>query len=170
MDKKKYFVLGGASSGKSDFALNLAAEIGGPILFVATAKRIPNDSSWDKKILEHIKKRPSSWDTLEINDPSDLIDAIINETRGILIDSLTTWLGLSGAGEITEDLKTALLKTQYPWVTVSDEVGLGVHPYTKEGRDFREKLGSLNKEIASVADIVYFVISGCPLVLKGPIK
>ena len=45
-------------------------------------------------------------------------------------------------------------------VIVSDEVGLGVVPATKQTRILRDLYGEVNQLIAKKADDVYFVISG----------
>ena len=51
-------------------------------------------------------------------------------------------------------------------VIVSDEVGLGVVPATKQTRILRDLYGEVNQLIAKRADSVYFVISGLPQKLK----
>ena len=57
-------VLGGARSGKSTFAQEMAGELGGEqVLFVATA------GAWDEemrqRIKQHQRERPAGWRTLE---------------------------------------------------------------------------------------------------------
>lgn len=53
-----------------------------------------------------------------------------------------------------------------PMVIVSDEVGLGVVPATKQTRILRDLYGEVNQLIAKEADNVYFVISGIAQKLK----
>ena len=53
-------------------------------------------------------------------------------------------------------------------VVVSEEVGLGVHPATEDGRRFRDALGTLNQSVAAVADEVLFVVAGRTLRLDPP--
>jgi adenosyl cobinamide kinase/adenosyl cobinamide phosphate guanylyltransferase len=52
-------------------------------------------------------------------------------------------------------------------IVVSDEAGLGVHPSTPMGRDFRDALGTLNQAIARVADVVLLVVAGRILPLQS---
>jgi adenosylcobinamide kinase/adenosylcobinamide-phosphate guanylyltransferase len=57
-------VLGGARSGKSTFALQLARDLGGDdVLFVATAEA--GDEEMQRRIERHQRERLARWDTLE---------------------------------------------------------------------------------------------------------
>jgi adenosylcobinamide kinase / adenosylcobinamide-phosphate guanylyltransferase len=60
---KRVLVLGGARSGKSAFAERLAAECGGPVLYVATAT--VTDAEMAERIARHRAQRPAAWRTLE---------------------------------------------------------------------------------------------------------
>ncbi len=53
-----------------------------------------------------------------------------------------------------------------PAVLVSNEVGMGIVPERKLGRDFRDWQGRANREVARVCDGVVLVVSGLPVVLK----
>ncbi|HWT06589.1 MAG TPA: bifunctional adenosylcobinamide kinase/adenosylcobinamide-phosphate guanylyltransferase, partial [Xanthomonadales bacterium] len=50
-------------------------------------------------------------------------------------------------------------------IIVSEEVGLGVHPETAIGRDFRDALGTLNQAVAQECDDVLLVVAGRALSL-----
>jgi adenosyl cobinamide kinase/adenosyl cobinamide phosphate guanylyltransferase len=50
-------------------------------------------------------------------------------------------------------------------VVVSEEVGLGVHPSSAAGRRFRDALGTVNQDVAEVADQVLLVVAGRALPL-----
>ncbi|HEY0583627.1 MAG TPA: bifunctional adenosylcobinamide kinase/adenosylcobinamide-phosphate guanylyltransferase, partial [Chloroflexota bacterium] len=56
-------VLGGVRSGKSGYAERLAAESGGPVLYVATATA--SDDEMRERILRHRAQRPATWRTVE---------------------------------------------------------------------------------------------------------
>jgi adenosylcobinamide kinase/adenosylcobinamide-phosphate guanylyltransferase len=66
-----------------------------------------------------------------------------------------------------EGLCLALASRRGDTIVVSDEVGFGVHPETAIGRTFRDALGTLNQEVAAVADVVYLVVAGRALLLPG---
>jgi adenosyl cobinamide kinase/adenosyl cobinamide phosphate guanylyltransferase len=85
----------------------------------------------------------------------------------MLIDSLGTWLaGTPDFGADAEQLCAALGGREGDTVVVSDEVGLGVHPFTGEGRRFRDALGALNQAISALADAVILVVAGRQLRLE----
>jgi adenosylcobinamide kinase/adenosylcobinamide-phosphate guanylyltransferase len=64
MAKELILVLGGARSGKSTYAEQLALELGGPeVLYVATAQAL--DHEMRERILKHRLARPQGWRTLE---------------------------------------------------------------------------------------------------------
>ena len=53
-------------------------------------------------------------------------------------------------------------------VLVSNEVGQGVVPATRSGRDFRDELGRLNAAVGAAVDQVSLLVAGQALSLKGP--
>jgi len=82
-------VLGGVRSGKSSFAQDLAAELGGDdVLFVATATA--HDDEMEQRIACHRQSRPASWRTLE--RPRQVANGIRetdNLSKVVLLDCMT---------------------------------------------------------------------------------
>jgi adenosylcobinamide kinase/adenosylcobinamide-phosphate guanylyltransferase len=169
-------VLGGASSGKSDVALQLAEKGIGPTArraFVATAAGL--DEEMAMKIARHRQSRSSAWVTAEV--PVDLT-AWFNEEgrhyRVILVDCLTLWLSNHcelGRKErdILEDVRVwlrAIRRSAARVVLVSNELGMGLVPVDARSRRFRELAGEVNRLVAQEADDAYFVVSGMCLSLK----
>lgn len=170
------FIIGGASSGKSEVALRLAAEgiaKTAPRAFVATGEGL--DEEMTLKIARHRQLRPSMWVTAEV--PLELSRWCTEHGpsyRVIVVDCLTMWLsnqcerGIK-AHEIL-DATSALLRTVRRVgarvVLVSNELGLGLVPADGGSRRFRELAGEVNRRVAEEADDVYFVVSGLPLSLK----
>jgi len=170
-------VLGGARSGKSVHAETLIAThldadtAAHRATYSATAAS--GEGEMAQRIADHRARRGDQWRTTETL--LALGDAIVDGTkRGepVLVDCLTLWLsnvmhaGLDVNAE-TASLRDALDRAQGPVVCVSNEVGLGIVPATKLGRDFRDAAGRLNQHIAAQADRVDFVAAGLPLTLKN---
>jgi len=165
-------VLGGAASGKSQAALDLAGQVG-PRAFVATGQAL--DREMKVRIERHQATRSSDWDTAEV--PTDLAKwfSLNGHTyQSIVLDCLTLWLSnIRGqrlrdvaVSEATADLLQAIRATQTRVVIVSNELGLGLVPATKSVRAFRDLAGRVNQQVAAEADEVYLAISGLPLRLK----
>ena len=169
---KLILVLGGAASGKSQVALELAGQRG-PRAFVATGQAL--DREMKARIERHQATRSSDWETAEV--PSDLavwLNENIDNYQSIVLDCLTLWLSnLQGRrlndlaiSEVTTDLLHAIRATKARVVIVSNELGLGLVPATKTVRAFRDLAGRVNQQVAAEADEVYLTISGLPLRLK----
>jgi adenosylcobinamide kinase/adenosylcobinamide-phosphate guanylyltransferase len=163
---KLVFVLGGASSGKSQAALDLAGNAA-PKAFVATGQAL--DREMAERIRRHQRTRSPDWETVEV--PVDLAGWLRRQGRTyrtIVVDCLTLWLSnLSGRrvrDETIQDKVTDLLRairgTQALFVLVSNELGLGLVPVDRPARRFRDVAGKVNQQIAAEADEVHFIVSG----------
>jgi adenosylcobinamide kinase/adenosylcobinamide-phosphate guanylyltransferase len=53
-----------------------------------------------------------------------------------------------------------------PAILVSNEIGLGIVPEHKLGREFRDWQGRANREIAQACDAAVFIAAGLPVPLK----
>jgi adenosylcobinamide kinase / adenosylcobinamide-phosphate guanylyltransferase len=169
-DLSTTLVLGGARSGKSTFAERMIADSHLAPVYLATATA--GDEEMKDRIAHHRNRRGPDWITVE--EPLALIDALTQVSRpgrAVLVDCLTLWLSnLMLAGRDpdveTERLARFLGVAAHPIVLVSNEVGLGLVPETRLGRDFRDAQGRLNQMVASVVPDVVFVAAGLPLWLK----
>jgi adenosylcobinamide kinase / adenosylcobinamide-phosphate guanylyltransferase len=170
-------VLGGARSGKSRYAQQLA-EQSQRVVFVATAKAL--DDEMHAKIERHKEDRPKGWLTVE--EPLEL-PKVLAEHEGncdvIVIDCLTIFVAnlMEAEGENSaavsrriEALCEALRTVQCTVVLVSNEVGSGVHPVSQLGRAYRDLLGEINQRVARIANDVILMVAGLPLALKGHLE
>lgn len=169
------FILGGARSGKSRYALNLAKKFkAGNVAFIATASC--GDDEMRRRIREHKRKRPRNWLTIE--EPKSLVPAlkrIPRKTELVIIDCLTLlvsnlMLGGSSDDFIEREIKASLKflkKANLSAIIVSNEVGLGIVPDNPAARRFRDVAGRVNQIAAQMSDEAYFVISGLALKMKG---
>jgi adenosylcobinamide kinase / adenosylcobinamide-phosphate guanylyltransferase len=169
---KSTFVLGGARSGKSRFAENLAHESGLERHYIATGR------AWDDemraRIAQHKHDRGPLWTTHE--EPLALAETIARidaPGKVVLVDCLTLWLtnlmmedGCDIAAE-SAALAALLPQLSASIILVSNEVGLGIVPENKMARAFRDHAGRLHQMIAAEVADVYFIAAGLPLKMKG---
>lgn len=165
------FVIGGARSGKSRIAQQLAEAYPGPLLFIATAEAF--DAEMRDRITLHQQDRGPRWSTLEA--PVNLIEAIRQSGEAgqvLLVDCLTVWLGnLMHHGHdldvATKALVLAIAESRGPIILVSNEVGQGIVPDNAMARTFRDASGRLNQRIAASADHVMLITAGLVQKIKG---
>ncbi len=166
------FITGGARSGKSSYALDLA-NTAQKKAFIATAQ--PIDSEMRTRIEKHREERGDSFHTIE--EPWDIAGAIHSldeKTEVVVIDCITVWLGnlMHRYGAETEtspeisSLIESLKRPQLDIIVVSNELGMGIVPENEMARRFRDLAGHINMEIARIADKVVFMVSGIPTVVK----
>jgi adenosylcobinamide kinase/adenosylcobinamide-phosphate guanylyltransferase len=169
-------VLGGARSGKSRFAQQLAMDSQLPVLYIATATAL--DEEMQERIIRHQRDRPAEWQLCEC--PLDLINTLAEECQKqqtILVDCLTLWLNNQLFHQPAQDF-AALFNTLIATLSnantiinaniifVANEVGLGVIPLGEVSRQFVDEAGRLNQQLAQIADKVFFIAAGLPLTLK----
>ena len=164
------FILGGARSGKSGFALKTASGIPGRKAYIATAQAL--DDEMEQRIARHKAERPDDWQAFE--EPvniQDVIARIHGKYDVLLIDCLTLWItnlmlgndDVEGKAQLLFDALSACRASVF---IVSNEVGLGIVPDNRLTREFRDIAGTLNQKVAAVADEVYFMAAGLPLRMK----
>ena len=163
-------VLGGARSGKSAYALDLAQRSGLAPVYLATA------TVWDEdmrlRVQRHRQERDGRWRTVE--EPIELVTALARASAPdavVLVDCLTLWLSNVMLASRDVDaaaagLIDALSGLPGPVVLVSNEVGSGIVPDNALARDFRDAQGRLNQAAARACDAAVLVTAGLPTLLK----
>lgn len=165
-------ILGGARSGKSRYAEQLALATQKPVLYIATATA--SDEEMAARIFHHQQQRPVDWQLRECS--LDLIDVLAKESQKnqtILVDCLTLWLNnqlfhfpKQNFSNLFDTLLTTIESSNADIIFVANEVGLGIIPLGEISRVFVDEAGRLNQRLAQVADRVFFVAAGLPLPLK----
>jgi adenosylcobinamide kinase / adenosylcobinamide-phosphate guanylyltransferase len=165
------FVTGGARSGKSTFALNLARDTQEPVTFIATAQAF--DAEMTERITKHQLERPQAWMTIEA--PTDVQTALEHvKSRVVILDCLSLlvsnlMLENFSEPEILERIQKALeiaAARGLKLIVVSNEVGSGIVPEYPLGRLFRDVLGRANQTVAAASSEAYLLVSGLSLRLK----
>ena len=165
-------VLGGARSGKSVFAEQVAAESGRQKIYLATSQAF--DGEMEDRIALHQARRGEDWQLVE--EPLDLagrLPELAASDTCILVDCLTLWLTnlMMAEKAISEETRVlvdrlATLPKDCSVLLVSNEVGQGIVPMEKMARDFRDHAGRLHQNVAAIAQNVWFVTAGLPQKLK----
>ncbi|WP_336948487.1 bifunctional adenosylcobinamide kinase/adenosylcobinamide-phosphate guanylyltransferase [Acinetobacter junii] len=165
-------ILGGARSGKSRLAENIAQQRGIPVIYVATAQAL--DDEMQQRIQHHQQQRPKQWKLCE--EPIFLVDQLLKldqEHQIILVDCLTLWLTnllLAEDQDLqqqqTDKLLEILPKLKSEIILVSNETGLGVVPMGEISRRFVDEAGRLHQALGQLAHKVMFCVAGFPMILK----
>lgn len=176
---------GGARSGKSEFAEQLALSLKGRKAYIATGQAF--DDEMKDRIKKHQLRRGKDWITFEI--PLHLHknwEHIKNVSDVILIDCLTMFTSnhVFAHGDINtqedanriesiilEELRLLLQdinnSNDKTVIFVTNEIGLGIVPENKLARYFRDITGRVNREVANAANKMYLTISGVTIELKS---
>lgn len=166
-------VLGGARSGKSEYAEQLAMRSAKQRIYVATAKIESLEMA--QRIELHQQRRDARWKTEEVH--TDLAQALAQHCQPgnfVLVDCLTLWLSNCMHQDCwpqeRERLLSVLPQLSGDLCLVSNQVGQGVVPMGKLSRDFVDESGRLHQAIAARASHVTMVVAGLPQILKAPRK
>ncbi|MEN6433699.1 MAG: bifunctional adenosylcobinamide kinase/adenosylcobinamide-phosphate guanylyltransferase [Smithella sp.] len=171
-------ILGGARSGKSSFAENIARETGHAVLFIATATA--GDNEMAERIRQHQVLRPAGWQTLEIpynlgnHLASPVAPVVIVDCITLLVSNILVSLPENTSDEVVldkirteiDELIAAQARLGGQWLIVSNEVGLGLVPPYPLGRVYRDALGRANQALARAAGRVILMVAGIPVVVK----
>lgn len=166
-------ILGGARSGKSRLAEELATRSGLAVTYIATSQ--PVDGELNQRVALHRQRRPDSWGLVE--EPLALARVLREHAASdhcLLVDCLTLWLTnllmLDDAERLAAELQALLdsvLDLPGEIIFVSNETGLGVVPLGELTRRYVDEAGLLHQALAERCQRVVLTVAGLPLTLKG---
>ena len=168
--KKVILITGGARSGKSRYAEELALSLSDNPVYVATAH------VWDEEFRERVKKhqerRGPEWTNIEeemLLSRHDLTGCVA------VIDCITLWC--TNYFFQMQEVDTALeaLKAEFDkftardatYIFVTNEIGMGGVSDNAVQRKFTDLQGWMNQYVASHADEVILMVSGIPVRVKS---
>jgi adenosyl cobinamide kinase/adenosyl cobinamide phosphate guanylyltransferase len=171
------FVTGGLRSGKSEYAIRRASEMGPPP-WLYVAAHLEGDDELKARLIGHRKDQDASWRLIAA--PERLATALEPETLAgcgaVVIDRLTVWLsnrlsvtdrsadkGLLGEIEVLSD---RLYRSTTPAVLVTTEIGLGFLPAHVPDRRLINVAGIANQILSERAESVVMMVSGVALRLR----
>ncbi len=181
------FILGGARSGKSSFAQNLATRLSvgstGGVTYLATATA--EDEEMKLRVARHRDNRPAEWKTIEeprqvagalsgINSAVVIVDCLTLLVTNIILEQGADQQDRSPDLEKLErivmkeidDILVQCRRIRGQVLLISNEVGMAVVPPTPLGRTFRDIAGRVNQRVAQEAEEVYFLLAGLAQKLK----
>lgn len=179
-------VLGGTKSGKSCFAesraVALSAELGFPVVYIATASIPDNDTEMQNRISRHQQDRQrnaqkADWLVIESGVSRQHLPDVLAEQSDntvVLIDCLTLWITqllIEQPEQLEQALDqfiNALVARSAPTITVSNESSLGVIPGNALSRKYLDIAGIFHQRVANCCEQVVMMLAGQPLSLKPP--
>ncbi len=165
-----HYITGGARSGKSSYAMNLAKENSKKPLYIATARR--RDEEFEKRIQLHEASRSKEWRLIE---EETHLSKLPLENKVAVINCFTLWLTNPFADHKEDaDACLAFFKQEMnqlksintTLIIISNEIGMGLHADRPSGRKFTDLQGWANQYITKLADQAIFMVSGIPIALK----
>ena len=166
-------ILGGARSGKSRLAEQIAKDSNLNVTYIATAQAF--DHEMQARIDHHQAQRPGHWTVIE--EPLYLADCLIEldqPNQLILVDCLTLWMSnllMHENAELQMQQCQKLLDIvpilQAEVILVSNETGLGIIPMGEISRKFVDESGRLHQQLGQISEKVIFCVAGFPMMLKG---
>jgi adenosyl cobinamide kinase/adenosyl cobinamide phosphate guanylyltransferase len=164
-------LLGGARSGKSALAVELARRAAAPVTFLATAEA--RDDEMRERIDQHRAQRPREWRTIE--EPTALASAIARAGGdSLVIDCLSLWVAnVLDEPDVESEAEAAARAAAARaglTVAVSNEVGLGIVPVNVTARRYRDVLGRVNAVWVDAADQAALVVAGRALPLLAGLE
>ena len=169
--KHSILVLGGARSGKSAYAEDLALTLSEKPIYLATGR------AWDDEMVARISKhkdrRSHQW--ISIEEPIEVFRTLKDHSdtnTTLLLDCLTLWVTklMLEERDVEQEFQVfeaAVRAFKGNLILVSNEVGMGIVPENKMAREFRDYVGDLHKRIADIANEVYLVVAGIPVTVKN---
>jgi adenosylcobinamide kinase/adenosylcobinamide-phosphate guanylyltransferase len=164
------FITGGARSGKSRHAQELALQASDAPVYVATARHWDDD--FKKRIRRHQSERDHRWTSIE---QEKYISQLSLNNKVVVVDCITLWLtnffvdtknDIDACLEACKQEVDAWTTMNTHFIIISNEIGMGMHADTEIGRKFTDLQGWMNQYIAHKAGKVIFMVSGLPLVVK----
>lgn len=186
---KMTFILGGARSGKTAFAEELAKKCN-DVFYIATAE--VKDEEMRERVQAHRARRPVNWKTIESPYNVDRVVVDLDGKAGLVfIDCITLYITnmllcgeavnsincLDGQMKVLKQRQEKILAdinklcqvcrdSKSEVLIVSNEVGLGIVPDNVLTRVFRDIAGSANQILAEESDDVYFMVAGIAQKIK----
>lgn len=170
-NKQIIFITGGARSGKSRYAQELALQMSADPVYVATARQW--DGDFQDRIRRHRQERDARWSSIEEEKHISGLDL---QGKVVVIDCITLWItnffidlknDVDACLDACKKEIDTLFRQDAVLIIISNEIGMGVHAETEIGRKFTDLQGWINQYIAVKSGKVLLMVSGIPVTIKN---
>src|SRR5579872_5088072 len=160
--RRLILITGGARSGKSRHAQELALQYSAQPIYVATARAW--DDEFKQRIRIHQQDRDERWRSIE---EERQLSRLPLDREVAVIDCVTLWITNFFSefhGDVNACLEACrreidgLATKDAVLIFISNELGMGLHADTEAGRKFTDLQGWINQHIAGMADEVIFMV------------
>ena len=176
MESKLVLVTGGSRSGKSEFAEKYVLHFSPKCDYIATAEILDEEMA-ERVRLHQARRAGGRWLNHEAPYHAENVLASLSDNTGaVLFDCLTVYMANLMYGknapqgtfaercdyvfaEIDKLLQAAKACGKLV-VFVSNEVGSGIIPATKMGREYSDLSGWVNQRVAAACDRVFYCVAG----------
>jgi adenosylcobinamide kinase/adenosylcobinamide-phosphate guanylyltransferase len=163
-------LIGGAASGKSEYAEALVQRLDGQRIYIATMQ--PYDQECLHRIIKHQRRR-EGLGFLTVERYTDLAGAALPEQGNVLLECMSNLLANElytpeggGAQQVLRGVRSVLSRSRHLTI-VTNEVFSGGAGYSEETLHYLRQLARINRTLAQDADHVVEVVAGLPNLLKG---
>lgn len=162
-------ITGGARSGKSKYAEQLALSLDKQPVYVATAHVW--DEEFRERVRKHQQRRGPEWTNIEEERQLSRHDLT---GRVAVIDCITLWctnffFDMQAVEPALDALKAEFdrfTSQEATFIFVTNEIGMGGVSENALQRQFTDLQGWMNQYVASQADEVVLMVSGIPVKVK----
>ncbi len=164
------YISGGTRSGKSSYAQKLALSLSDNPVYLATARVWDNE--FEARIKRHQQDRDYRWENIQEEKYPGRLNL---QNRVVVLDCVTLWITNFFTDTKYDERQTLsaiknafdeLILIETTWIIISNELGMGLHADSENGRKFADLQGWINQYIANKADKAIFMVSGIPLIVK----
>jgi adenosylcobinamide kinase / adenosylcobinamide-phosphate guanylyltransferase len=171
------FVTGGLRSGKSEYAMHRASELGPPP-WLYVAPKLEGDDELKARIAKHRRDQEATWKVLEAPEHLGAVlePATLDGCGALIIDRFTVWVSnrlaasdASGDRALLDEvarLADRLYRSPTPAVIVTTEVGLGFLPANVPDRRLIDVVGMANQILSERAAAAALLVSGIAMRLR----
>ena len=168
--RKVILITGGARSGKSSYAEQMALQLSAHPVYMATARIW--DDEFRERVCKHQERRGPEWTNIEEEKTLSVHNV---SGRVVLIDCVTLWCTnffFDMEANVQDSL--AAVKREFDaftakdavFIFVTNEIGCGAVSENQIQRKFTDMQGWMNQYIAAHADEVFWMVSGIPVKVK----